>query len=495
MWPTAIITKLNLFENPRKIVSDNTGVLLLPDFLRSLELNQIPCIIINTLSKLMSFPFPDDNRLILTPLTELPVFLTNKRDHVLFTHADLPLHAPVSLIKHLTPEMLCHLLDVVYAANPHLVITPHNLADLLLQTEHWRCEQEITRLQQEIDEILGTEADYNKILKLGELWGKLGARAGMAALQRMSRSDRSDGFDLSDKRSGRDVRVLRIDRYVADYILAGRLRQVFYESPTQVKTVDKIPAFLKTRNDEKLALICFDGMGVAEWELLKELLVPLNLTYRERYCFSLLPAITSISRQAIFSGSYTDVYTSSINEPKAFHAHFPERSYRHYTEKDKISPDTLLGFDLVSILYGFFDEMAHSTAFPPDFDSKVLYFETVRNYLIHSRLLETLKILLNEGFHLFFCADHGSIVAAGNGRKIDKYLQETFARRACIVEESALTEFPDLPQLAVPFVEHKKIIFAPERTMFDYAGHVGITHGGMTVDEIVVPFVEVTLEC
>ena len=98
----------------------------------------------------------------------------------------------------------------------------------------------------------------------------------------------------------------------------------------------------------------------------------------------------------------------------------------------------------------------------------------------------------DEGYKLFFCSDHGSIVAKGNGKKIEKYLREKFAKRACLIEGKTSVEFQNFPQMKIPFVENKLLVLAEGRTMFDNLNYIEISHGGITVDEIVVPFIEVS---
>ena len=91
-----------------------------------------------------------------------------------------------------------------------------------------------------------------------------------------------------------------------NYILPGQLKSLFYETFQNIKSVDKILPFIdnkKSNDNKKIALICFDCMGIAEWELLKTFFKDFDFT--ERYLFSLIPSITSISRGAIYSASHT----------------------------------------------------------------------------------------------------------------------------------------------------------------------------------------------
>jgi hypothetical protein len=110
--------------------------------------------------------------------------------------------------------------------------------------------------------------------------------------------------------------------------------------------------------------------------------------------------------------------------------------------------------------------------------------------LEQSNVKNTLRILIHNGYKLYFCYDHGSVVATGNGKKVEKYLQDKFAKRACIIpkESSELTEHR---KLAIPCIEDKILALPDGRTMFTNKGKIEINHGGITLEEMVVPFIKV----
>jgi len=169
---------------------------------------------------------------------------------------------------------------------------------------------------------------------------------------------------------------------------------------------------------------------------LKEFLSKANFKYEESVLFTLLPSVTAISRSAIFQGN-TDVYNlkspGRATEAKAFATYFSDKETKYYTEQDSITDDNLLGYEYISILYNFFDDLSHSVQFPPNEDSKALYFEAVKLYLSRSAVLQTLQTLQSNDFAIYFCSDHGSVVAVGNGQRLEKYLVDSFAKRAVIV--------------------------------------------------------------
>ena len=53
-------------------------------------------------------------------------------------------------------------------------------------------------------------------------------------------------------------------------------------------------------------------------------------------------------------------------------------------------------------------------------------FDAVKGYLNNSKVMQTLQTLQYNDFAVYMCTDHGSVVAFGNGQKLDKYLIDNF---------------------------------------------------------------------
>ena len=285
-----------------------------------------------------------------------------------------------------------------------------------------------------------------------------------------------------------------MDAYSDEFFLNNKMQSVFYAStPRNPKTVDKILHNINVDNKEKVALLCFDCMGFAEWLVLKEYLSNEQLEFDEVPVFALLPSVTVFSRQAIFSGS-TDVYNIKVpnrsNEISNFSSFFNGKETKSFSEKDEISSDILIGYQYINILYNFFDELCHSVIFPLAENTKSLYFDAIKAYLSKSNLVETIRTLLKNDFSVYFCSDHGSVLASGNGIKLEKYYVDSFAKRAVVIPEKA-NELIENIKINIPFVKDKLIVLPEGRTMFTYKNKKEINHGGISIEEMVVPYIKV----
>jgi hypothetical protein len=157
------------------------------------------------------------------------------------------------------------------------------------------------------------------------------------------------------------------------------------------------------------------------------------------------------------------------------------------------SGSQLIGYDRVTVLYNFIDDISHGMVAPDDSDSKFSYFKAVQNYCAEAQIERNFMILKEAGYRIFICSDHGTVISTGNGRKIDKYLLETAGKRATVLDKSILVEtaLQSELQYQIPFIDDKVSIIAEDRTMYGTRGAKEITHGGVTVEELVVPFAEV----
>ena len=237
-------------------------------------------------------------------------------------------------------------------------------------------------------------------------------------------------------------------------------------------------------------------MGYAEWYLLKEFLSKLDYKFEETAVFTLLPSLTSISRSAIFQGNanvYDLKYPGRSTEAKAFANYFKNKQTNYFTESDEINSDTLLGYEYISILYNFFDDLSHSAQFAPNTESKELYFKSLHAYLQKSTVIKDFQILIENDFQIYICSDHGSVVAKGNGKRIEKYLSDDFAKRGVIANKETKVLINER-KIKIPFVEDKILVLPEGRTMFANKNQIEVNHGGITVEEMVVPFIKLTKE-
>jgi len=476
-WQFRIFTQINFGEKSHKIISDNTGVLSFPSFSSFLSDNQVSFFITDSVPDMLSITSKNEILVIITGLVDLPDFITNKYEHRYFTYSDIPLNGQLqSLLGNQSVKTIIQLLDYCYKNHPHIVLTQANLPDLLLKSIQNAGLIQIEEIISQINLVLTKEPEYKAVLLLGKLLGEL--------IYLSHKHNCSNYLNL----------IPVIDNYSEKFVLTKKMNDAFFASRSDAPvTVDKILHNIKSEKKDKSALLCFDCMGWAEWFLLKDFLQEMNLSFVESELFALLPTVTSISRSAIFQGS-TDVYNiktpGKAYEEKTFASFFSEKETRFFNSSESITDDSLLGYDCISILFTFIDDIAHAAQIPANVLEKLLYFDAINSYLKNSNLKQVIESLLQNGFALYFCSDHGSVVATGNGQRIEKYLIDHFAKRACLIPTTS-SELTELRKVNIPFVSDKVIVLPKGREMFTYKGKQEINHGGITVEEMVVPYIKI----
>jgi hypothetical protein len=475
-WQQLILTWLDLKSYEPVMVTDDTGLLQEPEFYSYLETKGIPVRIAATDQDILKVTNEQKTGLIVLPRgKQAPYFLCQKLSCKTYSHTDLPLNGDKHLLKGASAQEIAALLDFLFQTDPHLPLTNHNIEDLRKQSRAYAQSQAYSELNNHLEKILDTAPNFQKILKVGRLWGEM--------------QFLSYRYDIS-----LPVLTAHLDAFAERFVFSGGMKEAFFASTTgNPRTVDRILGHISAAKPEKFALICLDCMGMAEWALLRQILESDGMLFEQQTLFALLPTVTAISRMAIFSGSREVYQVKSPGrsaEAKAFTEYFSGRSTRYFTESDTIDDEALLGYDAITVLYTFFDDLAHAAQFPVRITSKNLYFNAVSIHVKNGRFVEDLRTLLQNGFSVYLCSDHGSTVATGNGRRLEKYVQEKFAKRGCLVssENKELTSYRSFP---VPFEPNKVIVIPDGRQMFAFEGTVEINHGGISVDEMVVPLVKI----
>jgi hypothetical protein len=121
----------------------------------------------------------------------------------------------------------------------------------------------------------------------------------------------------------------------------------------------------------------------------------------------------------------------------------------------------------------------------------------VRQWASAGFITKLLDQLHNRGFSIFLTSDHGNIEVAGIGRPSEGAIADLRGERVRVYPDPILrtkvkAQFPnaiDWPPLGLP--ENYLPLLAPERTAFIREGERIVGHGGISLEELVVPFIRV----
>ena len=278
--------------------------------------------------------------------------------------------------------------------------------------------------------------------------------------------------------------------------------------------VHHIPRFLSLRRgagEDKIALLVFDGLAIDQWVQIREALAKRapKIVFDESACFAWLPTLTSVSRQAIFSGlkprEFAETIESTTPEPNQWARFWQDhglRSNEVLYRKGIKRMDQLAELDLAlgspalkvaGIVVDTVDEIVHGAVL-----GKRGIAAQIENWCESGFVERLFGQLLAKGFHVYLTADHGNVEAVGHGRpnqgvapelrgeRVRTYRSEVLAAESAAANPN--TYRLDVAGLPVNFMT----LFAGGRAAFMQQGEPAVVHGGISVEELLVPFVKIS---
>ncbi|MCK4485926.1 MAG: BREX-3 system phosphatase PglZ [Desulfobacterales bacterium] len=261
----------------------------------------------------------------------------------------------------------------------------------------------------------------------------------------------------------------------------------------------------------KVALIVVDGMALDQWIVLRDVLAEQrpHFRFREEAVYAWVPTITSVSRQAVFAGKLPLYFPSSINTT----AKEPSLWAQFWLDQ---------GFTQVRITYakrlgnGSLQELRESlehtqvrvAGLVVDKVDKIMHgmelgtagmHNQVRQWTLEGYMAQLIDLLHELGFRVWLTSDHGNIEAHGCGRPSEGAIADVRGERARVYPDQMLRskvkeKFPEAiewPSVGLP--EDFLPLLAPGRAAFVQEGTRTVAHGGISIEELVVPLVEI--EC
>ena len=256
-----------------------------------------------------------------------------------------------------------------------------------------------------------------------------------------------------------------------------------------------VPDFIR-RSSKKPAVIVIDGMSFVDWQLIREYFADAPWSVTVNAAFSFLPSVTSIARQSLFSGqvpSQNSKPFSLADEEKQWRQYWAENGLRDdevyfaKTESPKV-PDKV---KTAGIVVNFIDDLMHR-----QLQGNQGMAVDISTWLKTGALRGIIENLIHSGFDVFITADHGHTQAIGKGRftKLG-LLTEDASRRAVIYKDFAGAEEIDkfnVSEYAGTYMPktYRYFLFANGECIGD-CGSKYITHGGDSIEELLVPFVRI----
>ena len=269
---------------------------------------------------------------------------------------------------------------------------------------------------------------------------------------------------------------------------------------------DYLYSKIKDAPKKRVALLIIDGLSLDQWIVLQRIVEQENpaMEFSLDTLYAAIPTLTSVSRQAIFSGKSPYFFEETLLSTGEDEKHWKrfwsninyEAGYRRglmLTDEKEIEECSLL-FDkqVIGLVVNFVDESMHGATL-----GTASMHDTVTRWTENGVLVKLLETLFDHGYEVYIGSDHGNIEAKGIGVPRQGALVEQPGSRVRIYEnkvfaEQAYKEYPEsiLWDGGKPRARYT-YLFPNGKTAFQRVETGSVTHGGISLEEVIVPFVHV----
>ena len=274
-----------------------------------------------------------------------------------------------------------------------------------------------------------------------------------------------------------------------------------------------LPRFLARQVGEdrnaKIALIVVDGLAMDQWLVVRGALASRQpgFRFREQAVFAWIPSLTSVSRQAAFAGKAPIFFPNSIQttdkEPALWAQFWADQGF---TPNEVVYIKGLGDGSLETVSEALSHPKARVAGLVVDKVDKIMHgmemgtagmHNQVRQWAKQPYLNTLLDLLLDRGFRVYLTSDHGNVEAEGCGRPAEGAVADLRGERVRIYPDAALRgkvkeRFPAALEWGpVGLPEDYLALLAPARQAFVQEKQRTVSHGGISVEELIVPLVQI----
>lgn len=285
-----------------------------------------------------------------------------------------------------------------------------------------------------------------------------------------------------------------INQRFKDYMLAqyGQLSQIIdKDTPVLIsRTMEYIH-----ENSSKFVIIVMDGMSEFDWSIISTSFR--DIQYEQTAVFAMIPTTTSVSRQCLLSNKYPSQLLEPWKQSKEKAEFIACGKELGYSDEQICYAR---GYDAefssfvrcAAVIINDVDDIVHAQR-----QSRLGMFNDITVLTKQSKLVDATKRFLEAGYDVYITSDHGNTPCIGLGRLMGTGVEvETKSRRMLVLKDIA-----DKETLIKKYglIEYPKYYLAKDYDYlicdvgdsFDAKGEDVMTHGGITLDEVVVPFIKI----
>jgi hypothetical protein len=283
-------------------------------------------------------------------------------------------------------------------------------------------------------------------------------------------------------------------------------------SPTTPAMVHHIPRYLARNRAQNthVALIVVDGLSLDQWKTIETLLVQKNSDLHiqeDNAVFAWIPTLTSVSRQALFSGKHPIYFASSINTTNS-----EESLWKNFWDKEQVPPNNIVyrrnlkNENAEDILDSIIKPNSNIVGLVVNMVDDIMHGMQLGTQGMHNQIMQwynggflnsLIGKLIERKYEVYLTADHGNIECKGTGRIAEGVIADTKGERVRVYPTEDLRSRTGLTvpsaykwqQIGLP-ADYFPLI-ANDRNAFVPQSESLVAHGGISIEEVIVPFVKI----
>lgn len=361
-------------------------------------------------------------------------------------------------------------------------------------------ELRISRLLEGIETSkLSLESRYNDWLLFAMKWAELSALINTSSYTR---------YIGHYKKFAHDLNNLFADWLETHY---ASLINLPPSTPTMLHHIPRyLVRYMEDETDTKIALLVIDGLSLEQWVTIRNIIQKQNieLVLRESATFAWIPTLTSVSRQAIFSGKPPIYFPTSINSTNSEEKLWKQFWQDYNISKFEIAYKRSLGDgNPVAILDSFINPSKTKViGLVIDKIDKIMHGMQLGATGMHNQieqwceggyLISLLNHLLVNGYKIWITSDHGNIESVGKGQPSEGSIAENRGERVRVYTtqelRSQISSSLNYAREWIPFglPNNYLPLVATGNNAFIKEGDSIVGHGGISIEEVLVPFIKV----
>jgi len=291
---------------------------------------------------------------------------------------------------------------------------------------------------------------------------------------------------------------LEMDFTFADEAFARFIERGYETLSTEIGTnaptiVTKALRFISGKGNRKIALIVMDGMSLFDFEAISRHFT--GIEYEFNCTFVIIPTTTPLSRQSLLSAKFPrelEKPFSLANEEKEFVAEASGIGYNNNQIQflRRYEPVVSQFAKFITVVINEVDDIVHGQR-----QGRIGMYNDMHTLGKSGKLQKLIKELAKSGFDVYITSDHGNTPCVGVGGFRSGVEMQSKSMRMAVLKDFA-EKHKLLDKYTTEYSGHyldksfKYLVCLPG-VSFDNKGESVMTHGGMTLDEVIVPFVKI----